>query len=146
MIELDEMAELVDDEIVGEMGREEDDFVIKVQIAPTRTAPPTRLLITDAHATICERAMSMPPPLHLREIFKPTMRERPRRFLVHEKRASAAAAAARAALAPPHTTPPRCTPATSHDSSDYVEERHMKSVKLTSSIPRRGRATAPERT
>lgn len=50
VISLDEMAELVHHEIVQELGRQEDDAVIKVQVPATLTrARPPAPLLTDAH-------------------------------------------------------------------------------------------------
>ena len=48
VIRLREMAELVDDDIVGERRRQKRDFVIKIEITSARTAPPERPLIFDA--------------------------------------------------------------------------------------------------
>jgi hypothetical protein len=46
--ELRQMAQLVDNDVVGKSRRQERDFVIKIEIAFARTAPPQRPLILDA--------------------------------------------------------------------------------------------------
>lgn len=47
MVELSQMTKLMDDQVVLRFGRKGDDFPIEIQIAITRTAPPSRALIFD---------------------------------------------------------------------------------------------------
>lgn len=54
MVELSEMTELVHDEIVGEMRRQERELVAEVEVAIARAAPPAGALVADAYAVVGE--------------------------------------------------------------------------------------------
>jgi len=47
MIEFDQVAELMHDEIIGEMRRQPDDAIIEIEVAVLRAAAPSRPLIAD---------------------------------------------------------------------------------------------------
>jgi hypothetical protein len=50
VIEFAQMTEFVDNDVVSQMRREKRYFVIKIQIPFARTAPPSRLLISDSES------------------------------------------------------------------------------------------------
>lgn len=47
VIELDQVAELMHDDIIPQVGRQEEQTIIEGKVAVSRTTPPARLLITD---------------------------------------------------------------------------------------------------
>ena len=52
VVELREMAELVDNDIVGDVRREKEKLVVEVEIAFFGTASPARLLVFYEHALV----------------------------------------------------------------------------------------------
>ena len=54
MVELGEMAELVDDDVVGKCGRQEEELVAEIKIPLLRAAPPAGLLIANRDSLVCE--------------------------------------------------------------------------------------------
>ncbi len=52
MVHLAQVAKFVDDEIIGQFLRQENDPVRKIQILPGRTAPPAALLVANANAVV----------------------------------------------------------------------------------------------
>lgn len=47
VVEFGEMAELVDDDVVGDIGRQKYQFVIEIKVPFFRTTPPPRFVILD---------------------------------------------------------------------------------------------------
>jgi len=54
VIELTEMAKLVDDNIVGEVRGEKRDFIVEIEIAFAGTTSPSRALVANSDAVPCE--------------------------------------------------------------------------------------------
>lgn len=52
MVEFLEVAEFMDDEVVLRFGSKGDDFVVKVEVPFTRTAPPPGALIFDKYFVV----------------------------------------------------------------------------------------------
>ncbi|MDB5266960.1 MAG: hypothetical protein JWN89_775 [Parcubacteria group bacterium] len=52
MVKFTEMAKFMDDEVVGEVGREKNDSIVKVQIPLRRTASPSPFVVLDGHAVV----------------------------------------------------------------------------------------------
>lgn len=75
MVELAEVAEFMDDDVVGVAGREEGEAVAEVEIALLGAAAPAGLLIPDRHFLVRES-------IELIEILQPLMHQLPRRFFV----------------------------------------------------------------
>ncbi len=75
MIELAEMAQFVNDDVIGLMGREEGQAVAEVEVAFGGAAAPAGLLIADGDFVIRES-------VELIKILQPLMDQLPRRFLV----------------------------------------------------------------
>jgi hypothetical protein len=77
MIELPQMAQLVDDDIVREMRRQKGDPVIEIQIAFFRAASPSAALIPYGHLSDPETVVRVPES-------EPLLRENPGGFLMQE--------------------------------------------------------------
>ena len=54
MVELSPVAELVDDDVVGEMRRQQGDAIVEVEIARGRAASPAASLVADGDRSIGE--------------------------------------------------------------------------------------------
>ncbi len=54
MVELSPVAELVDDDVVGEVRRQEGDAIVEVEVALGRTASPSASLVSDGDLAVRE--------------------------------------------------------------------------------------------
>lgn len=88
MVELPKMTELVHDEIVGELRRQEREFVAEVEVAFARTAPPAGALVADAYAAVGEGVRRREHGIKTREMFEPCMRDGASGFFVEGKSAA----------------------------------------------------------
>ncbi len=77
MVELAEVAKLMDDDIVGHLGRQQSDAVAEVQVAFLGARSPAGLLVPDGHPTPREAIRRMRVPMT-----KAGMHERAGGFLV----------------------------------------------------------------
>ena len=75
MVEFDEVAKLVDDDVVGYCGWEEDDFVVEIEVPFFRTAAPAAFVVFDKYFFDGQ-------VIELVEIGKPRVHEGTRGFFV----------------------------------------------------------------
>ncbi len=75
MVELADMAELMHDDVVGKVRRQERNAVVEIEIPPLRAASPSRLLAADADAAVSKI-------IKLVEMGEAFRRDLPRLFLV----------------------------------------------------------------
>ncbi len=139
MVELPEMTELVHDEVVGEMRRQERELVAEVQIALARAAPPASALVANADAVVGEEVRWRECGIEARKMLEPRMRGGTCGFFVQGKSAATrergwarCPAAARVPTDTSHDSSKRIDP---YSPPDDPEEWH--SVDIISQTPRR---------
>jgi hypothetical protein len=77
VIELSEMAEFVDNDVVGDMRRQKRKLVVEIEILFLGTASPAGSLVFDRNALVCKIVVRV-------DYDKPRMNKRSRRFFMCE--------------------------------------------------------------
>ncbi len=126
MVELPEMAELVHDEIVGELRRQERELVAEIEIAPARTAAPPGALVADAHAAVGEGVRWDQSRIEAGKMLEPRMRNSAGGFFMQGESTAAcergwATSATRVPTDTAHDSPKRIDP---YSPPDNPEEWH----------------------
>jgi hypothetical protein len=82
VVELANVTKLVDDNIIREQGWQQNNPVIKIQIAHFRTTAPTRPLISDTYSANFENKTAC--DINFLEMFNPVLHQTPRRLFVFQ--------------------------------------------------------------